>query len=118
MENEPRNYEEPPIKLLLERFGKWYIAKWYNPLIPVGIIFLVSLAILEITKSKDDIAIILELILEFFLFLAFIAAVFTSLVHFLLEKRWKDFCLLFLACIFLLSAFYLFVIWLISRALP
>ena len=75
MENEPRNYEEPPIKLLLERFGKWYIAKWWNPLIPVGIIFLVSLAILEITKSKDDIAIILELILEFFLFLASIILV-------------------------------------------
>ena len=38
MENEPRNYEEPPIKLLLERFGKWYIAKWYNPLISLAVL--------------------------------------------------------------------------------
>ena len=112
MENEPGNYEEPPIKLLLERFGKWYIAKWWNPLIPPGIgLLLSSWLLLIVGDYKGDYSElnnVCRMFLIFFSLLTLIAAVFTSFVHFLLEKRWLDFCLLFLTSI-ILACGYLFL---------
>lgn len=108
MENDPRNYEEPPIKLLLERFGKWYIAKWWNPLIPL--VILLSSSLLTITIYYSEVGINEEfcMFLDILSLLALIAAVFTSFVHFLLEKRWLDFCLLLLTSIILVYV-YLFL---------
>ncbi|MBQ7589156.1 MAG: hypothetical protein IJU47_00520 [Verrucomicrobia bacterium] len=105
MENDPRNYEEPPIKLLLERFGKWYIAKWWNPLIPL--VILLSSSLLTITIYYSEVGINEEfcMFLDILSLLALIAAAFTSFVHFLLEKRWLDFCLLFLTSIILVCVF-------------
>ena len=108
MENEPRNYEEPPIKLLLERFGKWYIAKWWNPLIPLVILLSSSLLTIILYHSEVGINEEVCMFLDILSLLALIAAVFTSFVHFLLEKRWLDFCLLFLTSIILVCG-YLFL---------
>ncbi len=104
MENEPRNYEEPPIKLLFVRFCKWYVAKWWNPLIPLSI-FSIGFILLAFYSDANEIYITF---FGFFSVLTSIAAVFTSFVHFLLEKRWLDFCLLLLTSIILVYV-YLFL---------
>ena len=106
MENEPRNYEEPPIKLLLERFGKWYIAKWWHPLVPL--VILLSVWLLTGTIFCYYIQIRGWTSLDFLFILTFFVILFTVFIHFLRAKRWLDFCLLFLTSI-ILTCGYLFL---------
>ena len=110
MENEPRNYEEPPIKLLLERFGKWYIAKWWNPLVPLAILLSVWLLTGTIFCYYIKIGGWSPLIrgwtsLDFLFILTFFVILFTAFIHFLRAKRWLDFFEFFSASIILVCVF-------------
>ena len=108
MENEPRNYEEPPIKLLLERFGKWYIAKWWNPLIPLAVLLSGWLLQATIFSYYIEMNEEISMFIDFLFILTFFVILFAAFIHFLREKRWLDFCLLFLTSIILVCG-YLFL---------
>ena len=115
MENEPRNYEEPPPKPLLDRFYAWYIAKWWHPLIHLAI--LLSGWLLQSTIFSYYIEMNEEssMFIDFLFILIFFVILFAAFIHFLRAKRWRDFRLLFLASIILVCG-YLFLTLVIDLA--
>lgn len=116
MENEPKIYKEPPIKLLFVRFCKWYIAKWWNPLIPLVILlngwFLTGTVFCYYFDMNAEWLIISS---NYLFILTFFVILFAAFIHFLRAKRWLDFCLLFLASIILVCG-YLFLALVIAFA--